>query len=138
MIDWHHYTATPGGFHAPFVAPDFRPMLYIAGPYTHPDPVANTRAALAVGDVVYRETGWLPVVPHLSLLAHLVTPHGPQHWYDFDLRLLEHCAGIVRLPGVSPGADREEEHAERIGLARVPFLDLPRAAIDAWNSRDPD
>ena len=26
------------------------------------------------------------------------------------------CDGILRLPGESPGADREQSHAERLGL----------------------
>ena len=35
-----------------------------------------------------------------------------------DLALLERCDGLVRLPGESPGADRELEHF--VGLDRGP------------------
>lgn len=112
-----------------------RPMLYIAGPYTAVDPVINTRAAIIVGDIVYRETHWLPLVPHVSLLNHLVTPHAPDHWYEYDLHLLEHCQAIVRLPGESLGSDREEAHALSNGIYRLRFGDLPESAQTAWTDR---
>jgi hypothetical protein len=112
-----------------------RPLLYIAGPYTATDPVVNTRAAILVGDIVYRETHWLPLVPHVSLLNHLVAPHEPEHWYDYDLHLLEHCQAIVRLPGESLGSDREESHALQNVIFRLRFTDLPANAQDVWTGR---
>lgn len=107
-------------------------MLYLAGPYTRDDPVANTHRAIHVATAVHDLTGWLPICPHLTLLWHLVDPHEVDYWYDYDLAIIEHCAAIVRLPGPSTGADREMDFATTIGLETVEFTDLPTAAQSAW------
>jgi hypothetical protein len=109
-----------------------RPMLYIAGPYTHPDPVENTHRAIKVGHIIYDKTMWVPLVPHLSLLAHMVVPREEAYWYQFDLDQMAHCQAVVRLPGASTGADNEMRVAQQLGLQTVFFRDLPREACEAW------
>lgn len=110
-----------------------RKMLYIAGPYTHPDPVENTHRAARVGMAVYEHSdAWVPFVPHLSLLMHMVCPRCPDFWYEFDLHQMAHCDAIVRLPGHSTGADREMQVAAQLGLTIVEFEDLPFEAQVAW------
>lgn len=111
---------------------DPRPMLYIAGPYTSPDPVENTHRAAKAAIVVYEQTQWVPFVPHLSLLWHMVTPRTPDFWYELDLHQMAHCNAIVRLPGASTGADREMVVASELGLEVVDFADLPLGAREAW------
>jgi nucleoside 2-deoxyribosyltransferase len=111
-------------------------MLYLAGPYTHPDPIENTHRAAIVGTLIYEQTEWVPFIPHLSLLWHMVTPRMPAHWYELDLHQLAHCDAIVRLPGASTGADREMEVAAELGLRIVAFRDLPRDCQDAWTGGD--
>lgn len=112
-----------------------RPLLYVAGPYTNPDPVENTHAACKAAMVIYDETNWCPVVPHLSLLWHAVVPRAYQHWLDYDLHLLRKCDAVVRLPGGSTGADQEIVFARKHGIQIVRFDDLPIGAIKAWESR---
>lgn len=112
-----------------------RKMLYIAGPYTHPDPVVNTHAAAKVGTIVYEQTEYVPFVPHLSLLQHMVTPRAEAFWYALDLDQMAHCDAIVRLPGASTGADKEMEIAAGLGLSIVAFGDLPEEARTAWTTR---
>lgn len=94
-----------------------RPMIYIAGPYTHPDPVANTREAILVGMALYEHEGAVPIVPHLSILAHLIEPRPVDFWYRFDLGLLERCDALLRLPGESTGADNEVVWALENGIS---------------------
>lgn len=110
----------------------FRPLLYIAAPYTNPDPVENTHRVIRVADVIYNGTVWVPVVPHLSLLWHLVVPHRTEFWYSYDLHLLAACDAWLRLPGMSEGADKEEIEAKRLRLDEVLFADMPHAAQEAW------
>lgn len=88
-----------------------KPLVYVAAPYTRPDPVWNTNKAINVGlDLV--ETGKVAVlVPHLTLLAHMVRPQDEQYWYDLDLDQLAHCDALLRLPGASTGADKEVQFA---------------------------
>lgn len=57
-----------------------KPLIYIAGPYTCPDPVLNTRKAVAVAESVLA-LGGAPVVPHLTMLWHLISPKPVEEWY---------------------------------------------------------
>lgn len=95
-----------------------RPLVYLAAPYTHGDPVANTHAVVtAATDLVRRGLCW-PVVPHLSLLWHAITPLPYETWMAMDMALLARCDGVYRLlPDTpSPGADREIAEAHRRGI----------------------
>lgn len=109
-----------------------RPMLYVAGPYTRPDPVENTHRAARFATIVYDAGTYVPMVPHLSLLWHMVTPRGVDHWYELDLHQMSHCDAIVRLPGESTGADREMEQAIEWGIQVVQFSSFALAAQRAW------
>lgn len=93
-------------------------LVYIAGPYSHPDPVANTHNAVAFADDLYVECKPLlvPVVPHLSMLWHAIRPHDIDFWYEYDHHLLARCDALFRLPGPSTGADAEREVAFSLGL----------------------
>lgn len=92
------------------------PLVYIAGPYTNPDPVENTRNAIKAGMRLY-DSGWgVPLIPHLSLLAHIVDPREVDYWYELDLAQLDHCSAVWRIPGASTGADKEVAHAEAAGI----------------------
>src|SRR4029077_3646274 len=105
-----------------------RPLLYVAAPYTHPDPVMNTNAVCRVAMALYEHTQFVPLVPHLSLLWHAITPRPIDVWYDIDRYYLGACAKFVRLPGPSVGADAETELAEKLGLGVVSFLKPPGLA----------
>lgn len=113
-----------------------RLLLYVAGPYTRDDPVENTHRAIKTASAIYRLTPWVPVVPHLSLLWHLVDPQPIEFWYEYDLHLLDGCSAIVRLPGPSAGADAEVAHARFIRIHEVPFGELPDVARRCWSNED--
>lgn len=98
-----------------------RPLVYVAGPYTNPDPILNVRNAIFAGEVLWQEQ-CAPLVPHLSVVWHLVSPHKLEWWYALDLYLLERCDALVRLPGDSEGADREVRQAQVLG---IPAIDAP-------------
>lgn len=90
---------------------DSRPMVYVAGPYTHPDPIENTHKTIAIADDL-NATGLVTcIVPHLTLLWHMVSPHEEGYWYDYDLASLRRCDALLRLPGESSGADKEVRYA---------------------------
>jgi nucleoside 2-deoxyribosyltransferase len=92
-----------------------RRWVYVAGPYSHPDPLANTRAAVLAGQELW-DAGYFPVVPHLSMAWQLVAPQPVEWWYAFDLHLLSRCDALLRLPGESKGADAEVEFARNAGI----------------------
>jgi hypothetical protein len=101
--------------------------VYIAGPYTAPNPVVNTREAIIAGERV-RSAGHYPFVPHLNLLWELIQPLPYACWLDLDIAFLKKCDALIRLPGHSPGADREVDIAEKLYLAVYSSVDLFLAA----------
>jgi len=90
-------------------------LVFISGPYAHPDPVVNTRNAILAGEEVIKQ-GHTPFIPHLNHLWHMVCPHEEEFWYEYDLVLLKKCDAILRLPGESKGADREMVEAQKMGI----------------------
>lgn len=87
-----------------------RAVVYIAGPYSD-DPVGGTRRAIDVAERL-DETGIITAyVPHLNLLWDFAHSHTNEFWYDFDLCFLNRADALLRIPGLSPGADKELEFA---------------------------
>lgn len=93
-----------------------KPLIYIAGPYTHPDPVQNTHHAIKVGEFVERTFDCGIVIPHLNLLWDMVKPAPVETWYARDLHILERCDAVYRMEGASKGADAECEHAATFAI----------------------
>ena len=84
--------------------------VYVAMPYTQGDPQANTDAAIDAAEEVAR-LGHTPYCPHLTHYWELRHHHEYQFWLDYDLKWLDLCDAILRLPGTSAGADAEVEYA---------------------------
>jgi hypothetical protein len=96
-------------------------LVYIAAPYTQPDPCENTHRAVAIAHRLWDlsrsiGTGWWPVVPHLSHFWHTMSPRPYQDWIDLDLVILDRCDAVVRLTGRSAGADSEVKRATELGI----------------------
>jgi hypothetical protein len=104
-------------------------MILIAGPYrsgTGDDPAllsANLHALEAAAWPVFR-SGHVPMIgewvalPVLSSAgaAGLADPLAEQVMYPTAERLLQHCDGVLRLPGASTGADQDVAIARERGL----------------------
>ena len=95
---------------------DSPPLVYIAGPYSTPDPVANTHSVAKVASELYRTGAVVPVVPHLTLLWQLIDPQPIEFWYEYDLHILRRCDAVLVLPGPSTGTDREVDRARKLGI----------------------
>lgn len=89
--------------------------IYIAGPYTLGDVAVNVRTALDAAEACLA-AGLAPYVPHLSHFWHLVYPHPAETWLALDAVWLAHCGAVLRLPGVSRGADLECAQAYARGI----------------------
>jgi hypothetical protein len=104
-------------------------MILIAGPYrsgTGDDPAllaANLRALEAAAWPVFR-SGHVPMIgewvalPVLSSAGAdgLADPLAEQVMYPTAHRLLQHCDGVLRLPGESRGADQDVAIARERGI----------------------
>jgi hypothetical protein len=82
-------------------------MVYVASPYSLPDPVENTHHAIAAGERLDASGVITAYVPHMNLLWHIVYPHDVDFWYAYDVAFLARCDALYRLPGQSQGADDE-------------------------------
>lgn len=104
-------------------------MILIAGPYrsgTGDDPAllaANLHALEAAAWPVFR-SGHVPMIgewvalPVLSSAgaAGLADPLAAEVMYPTAERLLQHCDGVLRLPGASTGADQDVAIARERGI----------------------
>jgi hypothetical protein len=95
--------------------------VYVAGPYTRPDPCANTHRAVHVGQKLW-DGGYAPFVPHLTHFWHTMIPNPYESWLAFDIEWLHACDVMLRLDGESSGADKEEEEAKKSGIPVVRSL----------------
>jgi hypothetical protein len=103
------------------------PLVYIAGPYTRPDPVVNTRNAVEAASALYATGLVVPVVPHLTMLWHLIDPQPVEFWYGYDLHILRRCDAVFVLPGSSVGADNEVTVARELSM---PVFETEAALLD--------
>jgi hypothetical protein len=75
----------------------------------------NIRLAFEAS-VAILEAGHAPFVPHLYHFLHCCCPQPTAVWMRLDLRWLQCCHAVLRLPGESPGADREVDAAHQLGI----------------------
>lgn len=95
----------------PVVQMDRKPRVYIAGPLSLGDSFLNVREACKAANVLMT-AGCVPFVPHLNAFWHCMFPREEEDWIQWDFAWLDTCDYLVRLRGVSKGADREVEYAQ--------------------------
>lgn len=106
-----------------------KPLVYLAGPYTAGDTGLHVIRAVKLAEGLYRE-GFMPYVPHLFHLWHLISPHPIEFWYQFDSEMLARCDAVVRLAGESKGADAEVELAIKLDLPVVEVEDVTESEVE--------
>ena len=92
-----------------------KPMVYIAGPYTKGDVAVNVKNALKTATMLLGN-GFIPYVPHLTHFWHLVFPLAYDKWLEYDNEFLRLCDFLLRIPGESNGADKEEDFAKSLNI----------------------
>jgi hypothetical protein len=106
-------------------------VVYVAGPLTQGDMAVNIRKAIDAANEL-RDMGYTPIVPHLSFYWHTIHQREYEDWLAMDFELIERCDVMLRIPGYSPGADREVAEAVRIG---IPVFDSISDLARFWNGR---
>ena len=89
-------------------------LIYIAGPYTA-DPEGCVAYAIAALHEVM-DAGHNAYAPHLSHFAEMQQSRPYEDWMRMCLDMVPRCDMLWRLPGHSPGADREVALAEERGM----------------------
>ena len=111
-----------------------KPLVYIAGPLTHGDRTDNLRAALKAADLVV-DAGGVPFVPHLLDTWNLLTPRSYEDWMAIDFEFVRRADILWRIPGLSPGADREFVFACDNGVRAVASESAMRKAVEEMTRR---
>ena len=93
-------------------------VVYVAAPYTKGDVGTNMHNAVEVAHALI-QLGYCPYVPVLNHFVHIAHPHPYATWMALDLEMLPRCDVLLRLPGESPGADREVAAAQAGGMPVV-------------------
>jgi hypothetical protein len=106
-------------------------VVYVAGPYTKPDPCINTHNAVNVGNQLL-EKGIPCIIPHMSHFWHTMYPQPYRSWMELDFILLRRSNLLVRLPGESSGADEEVALAESLKLPIVIASSVDTAADEVY------
>jgi nucleoside 2-deoxyribosyltransferase len=87
--------------------------IYIASPYTIGSPEENVNRSLDAAEEVLR-MGLVPFCPLLTHYWDLYKKHTYQEWLTYDLEWLKKCDAVLRLPGISAGADTEVKFAHAL------------------------
>lgn len=118
--------------------PPAKPLVYLAGPYTTPDPVENTHKAIAKAETLMGFTEVTVLVPHLSAFWHFMRPKPYPWWLAYDLEIMRRCDVVFRMEGASHGADAEVAEAERLGIPVVNDISaLRRWVEEEWAVSSP-
>lgn len=117
----------------PAVKADSTPLLYLASPYSHPDPAVAAARATAAARCAARllEQGNLvfsPIAHSVTMVEHMTTPAGDwQTWARLDEAMLKRCNALAVL--TIDGWRESHGVAAEIGIARQ--LGLPVVCVDA-------
>ena len=111
---------------------DGRRVVFLAAPYSQ-NPAACIGAVCRVATVMIESTAFTPVVPTLSMLWDTVTPRPYEWWSRVHLDVMQVCDAVLRLPGDSPGADREIEKARSLGIPVLSLSEMPDTVSRTWH-----
>ena len=89
--------------------------VYIASPFSIGNTAVNLRISIDAAERIL-QAGHIPFAPLLSHVWDVVYHHDPEEWYQFDLKWVEKCDCLIRLPGPSRGADLELARAIELNL----------------------
>lgn len=90
----------------------YSPHIYVAGPIGKKERHAdNLQAAIDAAEALYR-MGAIPIVPHFFIPWGEKHEHAYEEWMTLDFEIVRRADALYRMPGISPGADREVAFAE--------------------------
>ena len=90
-----------------------RPRVYIAGPIHGSGTQAKNMAFAMRAAARLQDEGCAVFIPNLwfpyEVFKETLEENNQEDWMQMDFAWLRQCHAMVRLPGESPGADREED-----------------------------
>ena len=89
-----------------------RTVVYLASPMTQGFWTDNVRNCIQVADELIIK-GYSPIVPVLTWMWDSISPKSHEDWLQYDFGLVGVSDCLLRLKGVSVGADMEMDYAVR-------------------------
>ena len=89
--------------------------IYIASPYSIGEKHSNVLNQIYAADVLMN-LGYNPFLPLLSHYQDFHCHRPEEDWIKNDLIWLASCDAVLRLPGLSKGADAEVKEAIRLNI----------------------
>lgn len=92
-----------------------RTRVYVSGPISNGDQAVNVRnGVLAAAELL--DAKFAPYCPHLTHFWQSIHPQKYEDWIALDFEWIPCCDAMLRLPGESPGGDREVALAMKLGI----------------------
>lgn len=113
------------------LSPSKATVVFLSGPYSG-EPMGNT---LVAADLQHwlMDKGYVVFCPHTAYhWLNLIRERSYEDWMKSCLVFVQKCDLVVRMPGVSPGSDRECAAAAEAG---IPVLH-GREGVIAWEAMD--
>lgn len=104
-------------------------LVYVSGPISTGNVQHNCRAGIMAARIIM-ERGYVVISPFESILSDMVEPWPYEKWLEYDFRAILCCDAVYRIPGVSPGADKEEAFAYSQRIPVYHSLDTLFACTD--------
>lgn len=95
--------------------------VYIASPYSSGGAKDNVARQVDAANLLL-DHNFVPIAPLLMHHFNLEQPRPYEFWMGICISLLERADAILRLPGISPGADREVRYALDIAIPVFPAV----------------
>ena len=106
-------------------------VVFLSGPFSD-EPMARTLDAADLQHWLI-DKGYVVFCPHTSFFwLDQIRPRRYEEWMRQCLAFIQKCDIVVRMPGVSPGSDRECAAAAEAG---IPVLH-GREGVIAWEAMD--
>ena len=96
--------------------------VFISGPYSQGDVEKNVGNAMNMANSLI-EHGFAPYCPHLTHFLHINNWQPYERWLEIDNEYLVLCDAVIRIPGESPGAEKEVLLAKSNGIPVFHSLD---------------
>jgi hypothetical protein len=91
-----------------------RTTVYIASPYTKGNVAVNVKNQFDCYAKL-QDLGYAPFAPLTSHFNEMFHPRPYEQWIELDLTWVEVCDCVLRLSGLSSGADGEVKFAKQLG-----------------------
>lgn len=103
----------------------YKVTIYVAGPYTNPNPEDNLFKALAVSNKLIN-IGAAPFCPHLFHYYDQIQKRSYDEWLELCFKWVSQCDLFYRIKGKSSGSDKEEALAFELGKPIFKSIDKVR------------